>query len=845
MNEKQETSTSVWFFYFVAATLGVSFLVTLVVLAWDNVVEREVQKFAYESLSIDDSVRTNAHAADNALDNFAALIESMEKTSDAELKRYLDEVLARYEFIIEFGIYERTSDAQFARKLQRGRATASALPKSVDHRAADGAFATGFSALAGSLTPLPTGSFANGPAAGHYALLKPLGSSEELATTHVVVAMLIDPKALFGDAAQRPHMTVRLFSESEGIGGRQLLFENQSIASEGIAIKSLEESTQVRFERYSMRLTADRQTYWGDLDKGLLFTGLVLGGGVTLLLIALARAKELQTRELRERNRVIEEQVMRQTKELALARDQALEASRVKSDFLASMSHEIRTPLNAIIGMAELLSETKLNEDQNKYVSVFKNAGEALLSLVNDILDLSKIEAEQLVLEEIEFDIRSVVEQSADIYALKTAEKAVELVAHVEEDVPINLVGDPSRLRQVILNLIGNAIKFTEQGEIVVGVARAASMGDAQEKGSSARLLFTVRDTGIGIPAEKLEAIFGSFSQVDSSTTRKYGGTGLGLTISKELVEMMGGRIWVESTEGQGSTFKFEVDLTCGGPVALKDPGTQTNLAGLRVLVIDDTETNRLILRETLQGLGALISECSNGAEAIAAYQHALSEQQAFDLILCDVQMPGMNGFDVIDTFAGLGGSVNTVMMLTSSNLSEDLARAQSIGVGAYLVKPLKRAELLRAIGGVLEVADGEPARESEASSPAATDTHSILLVEDNPDNRLLIKAYLKREAFVIDEAENGAEALEKFKAKQYDLVLMDVQMPIMDGHAATREIRAYENVSNAVPTPVIALTAHAIKEDMDKSIAAGCSAHLTKPIKKQVLLAALAEHLT
>ncbi len=833
MSGAQENPASNWFFYFVAAALGASFLVALLFLAWDNVAEREVQKFAYESLSIDDTVRTNVRAADDAIENFSSLLESVPEISAAQLRHYADDVLERFSFITGIGIYRGGESGEFTRFFPLASVSSGPLPQAVSIDA-NGVAGRGFAAALQSAAPIPTGILADATREPRYLLIKALASPG--GAVPVVVVLAIDPRAVFGEVGNRAHMTVRLYSESEGVGGRQLLFERNAEPVGDFAIDTLEESTQVRFERYSMRLIAARETYWNNLDKGLLLTALVLGAGVTLLLVALARAKDLQARELRERNRVIEDQVARQTRELAEARDQALEASRVKSDFLASMSHEIRTPLNAIIGMAELLAETPLSADQNKYVGVFRNAGEALLSLVNDILDLSKIEAEQLVLETIEFDVRELVEQSADLYALKTASKGVELAAHVGPEVPHSLVGDPARLRQVILNLIGNAIKFTEHGEIVVDVS-------VEDPGADpAMLSFAVSDTGIGIPAGKLESIFGSFTQVDSSTTRKYGGTGLGLTISKKLVEMMGGRIWVESTEGQGSTFRFDVSFTRGKALPAATRAHSADLHGARVLVVDDSDINRLILRETLQAEGARITECANGNEAVAAFQHAQAANEPFQLVLCDARMPGMDGFEAIEGIVRRGASIKTVMMLTSSNLSEDLERARALGLGAYLVKPVKRAELLRAIGNVIGDALQAPVSAAAAPSAVTGTRKSLLLVEDNPDNRLLIKAYLKREPYDIDEAENGAEALALYKENAYDLVLMDVQMPVMDGHTATREIRAWEAAEQRTGTPIVALTAHAIKEDTEKSLAAGCTAHLTKPIKKQTLLSAISD---
>mgnify|MGYP003700359033 CR=1 FL=1 len=833
MSGEQENPASNWFFYFVAAALGVSFLVALLVLAWDNVAEREVQKFAYESLSIDDTVRTNVRAADDAIENISSLLESVPDISAGQLQHYATDVLERFDFIAGIGIYHAGADAGFARFFLAPGAQSVALPPAVGLDAG-GVAGRGFTAAMQSSAPIPTGIIGDEPTHKRYLLIKALATKPGAGTT--IVALAIDPQAIFGEVGNRAYMTVRLYSESEGVGGRQLLFERNAEPAGDFAIDTLEESAQVRFERYSMRLIAARETYWNDLDKGLLLTALVLGAGITLLLVALARAKDLQARELRERNRVIEDQVARQTRELAEARDQALEASRVKSDFLASMSHEIRTPLNAIIGMAELLSETPLSADQNKYVGVFKNAGEALLSLVNDILDLSKIEAEQLILETIEFDMRELVEQSADLYALKTASKGVELAAHVAREVPPSLVGDPARLRQVILNLIGNAIKFTERGEIVVDVRAAESATEP------VMLSFAVSDTGIGIPPEKLESIFGSFTQVDSSTTRKYGGTGLGLTISKKLVEMMGGRIWVESIEGQGSTFRFDIPFARGRTQPSTTRARTVDLHDTRVLVVDDSDINRLILRETLQAEGARITECANGSDAVAEFQRAQSANEPFQLVLCDARMPGMDGFEAIEAMVRQGASIRTVMMLTSSNLGEDLDRARTMGLGAYLVKPVKRGELLRAIGNVIGDSMLAPASAETPLAAATGARKSLLLVEDNPDNRLLIKAYLKREPYDIDEAENGAEALTLFREHAYDLVLMDVQMPVMDGHTATREIRAWEAAQGRTAVPIVALTAHAIKEDTEKSLAAGCTAHLTKPIKKQTLLNAISE---
>jgi signal transduction histidine kinase/CheY-like chemotaxis protein len=836
---------SVWLFYSVAAGLGLAFLATLLYLAWGSAIENEIRDFEFETLALNDTLAANARAVETHLDGLGAFLEAEDARTDREFTAFVQRLLASTDFIRGAGVY-RAQAAGYALVQAAGRAV-DRLPRSLEFETAlTGAMELAFETGDTIPAPVAAGERDNVP----YLALRPLRAPGGRA----FVALAVDSQRLLGEYAAQGNLAIDIYVESSGVLGRQRVYGYRPRAWGQLQpgrIDTLLTSNQLRFDQYSMRLRAERPLYWRELDKALLFAAALLGVGVTLLLVALARAKELQMRELRARNRVIEETVTRQTKELAEARDQALAASRVKSDFLASMSHEIRTPLNAIIGMAELLSETRLSVEQTKYVDIFRKSGEALLALVNDILDLSKIEAGQLVLELVDFDLRELIEHAVDLYALKTDEKGIELAAHIAPDVPRYLKGDPTRLRQIVLNLIGNAIKFTEQGEIVVRVAR-----DPAQPRADGRLRFSVADTGIGIPQDKLEAIFGSFTQVDSSTTRKYGGTGLGLTISRSLAQLMGGRMWVESEVGRGSTFFFTAGFGPGTAPPLPAPARQVSLRGRRILIVDDNETNLVILREMLSGEGAEVDECAGGREALQRYRAAGELGRPYELVLLDCRMPEMDGFEVAEQITALGGQPGALMMLTSSNLTSDLERARSLKLDGYLVKPVKRAELLEAIARALEsteLAVGSPVSAglgadsspgAEVSAAPGRKRAGILLVEDNPDNRLLIEAYLKREPYSIDTAENGAMAVERFKAGVYDVVLMDVQMPVMDGHDATRAIRAWEREQNRKPARIIALTAHAMREEIDKSIAAGCDAHLTKPIKKQALLIALAGHL-
>ncbi|UZP66466.1 response regulator [Desulfovibrio mangrovi] len=537
---------------------------------------------------------------------------------------------------------------------------------------------------------------------------------------------------------------------------------------------------------------------------------------------------EARDQMLNNRRKHLEALVTERTAELEEARRKSEDASKAKSEFVANMSHELRTPMNAIIGMIDITEKTKLTAKQQEYLKIIKASARSLLGIVNDILDISKIEAQRLELEVIPFDLRKLLDEVTDLFGDRVSEKGVELVADIDSDVPNSFLGDPLRLKQVLINLVTNAFKFTDRGEVYVSISLASL-----DRGNAV-LDFFVRDTGIGIPKDRQRNLFEMFTQADGSTTRKYGGTGLGLAIARELVTLMGGSINVESEVGKGSVFHFSVRLQLAERQESRQYELPSEVWKHRVLLVEDNLSNRSVIERMFASMGMQCDSLEDGSSALALLEKDASR---YGLLLLDWRLPGMDGLQVVESLLAKGVKLPPVMLMTAFGRESEVERAETLGIRAFLLKPVKIASLHRIILETFGFTEQKPEPAAEGMDMKEFKGIKALLVEDNIINQHVAREVLESEGVRVDVAETGKHALSMLETQSYDVIFMDLQMPVMDGFEATRIIRSMPRFD---AVPILAMTAHVMTEDKALAQSAGMNDYITKPIDRILLFGAL-----